>query len=89
LVGGTELQLSYARDGRAAVRVPSVNEDDTGSYRITDDGRVCVKWQRLQKGRETCGTWLREEEGFRVFDSLGTLSLVAKIRKGNPEKLLK
>lgn len=87
-VGSTEVHVYYAEDGRAAVRVPAVKEDDSGSYRITDDGQLCVKWQRLQKGRESCGTWLREDKGFRVFDSLGTLSLVAKVRKGNPEKLL-
>lgn len=86
-VGNAELHMFYAKDGQASVRVPSLSEEDTGKYRITDEGQLCVTWKRLQRGRETCGSWLKEDKGFRVFDSLGTLSFVAKVRPGDPEKL--
>jgi hypothetical protein len=45
------LDMQLRADGTAQVSVGNMN--DTGTWRVTDDG-YCAKWQRIRQGAEAC-----------------------------------
>lgn len=82
-----ERHVLYTADNRAFTTTPSAVLKDHGTYRITDDGKVCVTWSYLQGGHESCERWFKSADDYFVFDAYGVLTLVGQIRGGNPEKL--
>ncbi|MEM8606056.1 MAG: hypothetical protein AAGF92_03075 [Myxococcota bacterium] len=86
-LGNAGYHAFYAKDGRVSGSIPTASERDTGRYRITDEGEVCVKWSRWLDGEERCGPWFRDGESIRVFDAGGNLALSVTVREGDPEKL--
>lgn len=83
----TEYYAFYTDDGEVSARIPSADEEDSGTYRITDEGEVCVKWARWLDQKENCGHWYRDGKKIKIFDDGGSLALTAEIRDGDPEKL--
>jgi len=83
----TEYHAFYGDDGKVSAKIPSADEEDNGTYRITDEGKVCVTWSRWQDQKESCGRWYRDGEKIKIFDDGGNLAVTAEIRRGNPEKL--
>ena len=86
-LGDAKYHAFYGDDGKVSAKIPSAEEEDKGTYRITDGGKVCVKWSRWQDQKESCGQWYRDGEKIKIFDDGGNLGVTVKIRKGNPEKL--
>jgi len=86
-LGNAEYHAFYRDDGKVSAKIPSAEEEDKGTYRITDEGEVCVKWSRWLDQKERCGHWYRDGKKIKIFDDAGNLGLTAKVREGNPEKL--
>lgn len=84
---GAEVHTFYGPDKRAVLHAPTEYVKDKGTYRIADDGRLCVTWGYLKGGHEVCESWWKSDKGYRVFDAFGTLALIGDLRSGNPEKL--
>jgi hypothetical protein len=45
-LGDLKYHAFYGDDGKVAAKLPSADEDDKGTYRITEGGKVCVTWSR-------------------------------------------
>lgn len=86
-IGNANYHAFYRDDGKVSAIIPSASEKDTGVYRITDEGEVCVTWSRWLDGEERCGPWYRDGDKIKVFDAGGNLGLTVTIREGNPEEL--
>lgn len=82
-----EYYAFYGDSGRVSARIPSAEEEDKGTYRITEQGEVCVKWSRWLDQKENCAHWYRDDGQIKIFDDGGSLSVTARVQKGNPEKL--
>ena len=85
--GGAQYHAFYGNDGKVSAKIPGAGEEDRGTYRITDEGKMCVKWTRWQDQKESCGYWYRDSQEIKIFDDSGNLAVSAKIRVGDPEKL--
>jgi hypothetical protein len=51
---GTKTIWSMYVDPNGTLRVTGAQPEETGSWRIGDDGRFCVKLQRTWNGQELC-----------------------------------
>jgi hypothetical protein len=74
----------FAPDGQIRMRSPDMN--DSGTYRITDDGMYCSKFHKLRDGVEACQTiW---QTGPNAYESHynGRVTKVT-IVAGNPDGL--
>ena len=58
---GPKTSVSYVADGKIRMRSPQIN--DTGTYRITDDGQYCSKFTTVRGGLETCQTIYQVGDG--------------------------
>lgn len=81
LVGKAGESLPAARAARSP---PAV---DQGTWRVTDDGRICNDWNEWIGGAEGCGLVYPVGDQFEGFTKKGARSLRYEVRKGNPEKL--
>ncbi|MGB5811065.1 MAG: hypothetical protein WBG86_11080 [Polyangiales bacterium] len=86
-LGDANYHAFYSKQGKVAGTIPSASERDTGVYRITDDGEVCVTWTRWLAHEEHCGPWYQDGDAIKVFDAAGNLALTVTVREGNPEKI--
>lgn len=86
-LGNATYHAFYGSDGTISGFIPTASERDVGSYRITEEGEVCVTWRRWLEGDEHCGPWFRDGESIRVFDASGNLALTVGLRTGDPESL--
>lgn len=60
---------------------------DEGEWRITDDGELCSKWEKIRKGEELCLKFYRlGEDRYKYFKPNGDEAQF-KVIKGNPENL--
>lgn len=84
---GAGMHVHYAADNRLWVSIPDDVIKDHGTYRISDDGKVCATWSYLYGAQERCDSWLKNDKGYSVFDPYGKLALVGNVQPGNPEKL--
>ena len=84
---GAEQHTYYEKGNRVTIHAPTEYIKDKGTYRITDEGKVCATFSYLKGSNESCESWFESDKGYRVFDAYGSLALVAKVREGNPENL--
>jgi hypothetical protein len=85
LVGNTARSLSgpsfyvhVAADGTLALRTAREPQREAGIWRLTPDGRLCAKWQKLNVGQETCNRITRAGDIYR-FDETSY-----SVIEGNP-----
>ena len=55
-VGKTSKGKDYSVHRRAdgSQTIKAGNFKDTGTWRVTDDGKLCSKWKKIRKGEERC-----------------------------------
>ena len=82
-----ERNMYFAADNKEFTHMPSEVIKDHGTYRISDDGKVCATWSYLQGGHESCERWFKGSKGYLVFDAFEVLKIAGDVRSGNPEKL--
>jgi hypothetical protein len=81
--------LYYASEGRlmGALKGP-IDGRDRGAWRVTPDGKLCLRWSSWEDGEETCRELWRQGDAFKVFDdTAGRMLSLAKREKGNARKL--
>lgn len=86
-LGNANYHAFYGKDGNVAGIIPAAAEKDTGTYRITDSGEVCVRWRKWLEAEERCSLWYQDGDKIKVFDAAGNLGVTVVIREGNPEEL--
>jgi hypothetical protein len=74
-----------APDGTFAIKMGSV--DDTGTYKITDDGHVCLKYHKAFGGNEYCNTIYRDGQTYRAVAPNGAIVGTYTMTPGNPRNL--
>lgn len=79
--------MSYAApDG--TIRLRGGDFFDKGTYRIEADGRLCLKWEVIRDGVETCQTvWSANGKDYFVLPDGNVSSVAYKRAAGNPEHL--
>ena len=83
---GATIHVFFAPDGSMGVKVPIIASADRGTYRISDDGHVCVRLEAWGQGIEDCGYPQRGAGGsYLVYDDGGSLALSLEVKPGNPE----
>jgi hypothetical protein len=76
----------YSADGRIHSRGP--NDNDTGTFRITDDGMICTKYVEYRSGQETCQTvWRTGPNEIETHLPDGKIVKPTATAPGNPEGL--
>ncbi len=62
---GVAFDILYGADGRATLnwRYLGGSGTDTGSWRVADDGALCVAWQNTDGGTEHCEYVLPQPDG--------------------------
>jgi hypothetical protein len=83
----SQVHAFYGTDNRVAFDAPEAVIKDKGTYRIADDGKLCVTWGYLQGAHEVCESWFKSDKGYQVFDAFGSLALLGAIESGNPHGL--
>jgi hypothetical protein len=76
LIGNTALSLSgpshyvqLSPDGRASLRSGREPRQDTGTWRIDESGRLCLRWQRQGAGQEACSPVSRSGTTYGFADA--------------------
>jgi hypothetical protein len=76
----------YSPDGHIHYKGPDA--EDFGTYRITDDGMICTKYQKYRNGLETCQTvWLTAPDTLETHLPNGGVVKPPARAAGNPEGL--
>jgi hypothetical protein len=83
--GYENFAIYTAPDGRFAIRMPSVV--DSGTYKITDDGRVCLKYNRAFDAGEYCNSIYRDGQTYRAVGPDGNIVGTYTLTPGNPRNL--
>jgi hypothetical protein len=83
--GAGEFAIYTAPDGRFAIKTPYV--EDTGTYKVTEDGHVCLKYNVAYGGREYCNTIYRDGQTYRAVGPDGTIVGTYTMTPGNPRNL--
>jgi hypothetical protein len=88
-IGRTDTNQDFAiytaPDGTFAIKM--VNVDDTGTYKITDDGRICLKYHKAFEAKEYCNTIYRDGQTYRAIGPDGTIFGTYTMTPGNPRNL--
>jgi len=76
-------------DGRTAgkARSEAGTDDDTGKWRISDEGEVCFHWEIWEDNKESCNAIYKQGDSYLTFTPEGALGSTAKIAEGNSKKL--
>ena len=84
---GPKSYVNYrSADGHIHVKGPDI--DDLGTFRITDDGLLCTKYNKLRNGQETCQTvWLTGPGAMESRLPNGQVFKATVTVAGNPERL--
>jgi hypothetical protein len=82
-------QVPYAMylDPTGKLTGTAAGDNDRGSWRIQDDGQICLKWSRWLDAKENCRTYYHEGVEYKAFVPEGGLASVAKLEPGNARKL--
>jgi hypothetical protein len=76
----------YSAGGQIKIRSPDFQ--DVGTYRITDDGQFCTKYNKMRNGQETCQTlWQTGPDAFENHLPNGQIIKSTGRAPGNPEGL--
>jgi hypothetical protein len=76
----------YSANGHIHFKGP--DDEDTGTFRITDDGLMCTKYDKYRKGQETCQTvWLTAPNTPETHLPDGKIVKPTAWSAGNPEGL--
>lgn len=75
----------FSPDGRTTGK--AMTDRDHGTWKFQDDGKVCITWGKWQEAKETCTVYYKDGEQYKVFSDRGATTTVARVVKGNPEKL--
>ena len=82
---GPKTNVGYFADGKIITRSPQMN--DTGVYRITDDGLYCSTFTQLRGGIENCQTiWQIGPDRYEAHLANGRVFKSTHV-PGNPEGL--
>jgi hypothetical protein len=80
---GPKTNVGYFADGKIITRSPQMN--DTGVYRITDDGLYCSTFTQLRGGIENCQTiWQIGPDSYEAHLANGRVFKSTHV-PGNPE----
>jgi hypothetical protein len=82
---GGDFAIYTGPDGRFAIKMANV--DDTGRYRITGDGHVCLKYNRAFDAREYCNTIYRDGQTYWAVGPDGSVVGTYTMTPGNPRNL--
>jgi hypothetical protein len=79
--------VSYtAPNGTMAVK--SANFADHGVWRLSPDGKVCLKWQKIRDGADTCLTsYVNGNDVYNVLPNGVIVSVSTRQASGNPDHL--
>jgi hypothetical protein len=83
--GYDDFAIYTAPDGTFAIKMASV--DDSGTYKITDDGHVCLKYHKAFGAGEYCNTIYRDGQAYRAVAPDGTIVGTYTMTPGNPRNL--
>jgi hypothetical protein len=76
----------YSADGHIHFKGP--DDEDHGTFRITDDGLICTKYDNYRSGQETCQTvWLTAPNTIETRLADGKVVKPSARSVGNPEGL--
>ena len=76
----------YSANGHIHFKAP--DGDDFGTFRITDDGLICTKYEKYRAGQETCQTvWQTAPDTLETHLQNGQIVKPSARAVGNPEGL--
>ena len=76
----------YSANGHIHFKGPDA--EDFGTFRITDDGQMCTKYEQYRRGQETCQTvWLTAPNTLETHLPDGKIVKPTAWSAGNPEGL--
>jgi hypothetical protein len=88
-IGHTELVGDFAiytgSDGKFAIKMVFV--EDTGSYRITEDGHFCLKFDHAFDAGEYCNTIYRDGQTYHSVGPDDSIVVTYTMTPGNPRNL--
>lgn|GEM_PF-1962167 len=83
VVGAKKGLLYYGENNDIAGKLIGKNWSDTGYYGITNDNRICLSWNKSDKGRLRCMTVFSVHGVVKKFNPNGSLaSELVSFRKG-------
>jgi hypothetical protein len=86
IYGPKTFTVYYSANGRITMR--SAVSQDTGTWRITDDGLFCTKYVKGRGGQENCQTvWLTGPDSFENHLPSGEVAKATAHVSGNPDGL--
>jgi hypothetical protein len=62
-------------------------DNDRGTWRVDDQGELCLSWSRWQEAKEHCSVYFHEGDQFKTFVKEGGISSVSKVEPGNSHNL--
>lgn len=83
--GGAPFASFHAADGAMRFRGGGLN--DSGVYRITEDGKWCSTWRTIRGGAEACQTVVPVGAEYRFILPSGVASSTVRVVPGNPDNL--
>jgi hypothetical protein len=60
---------------------------DHGTWRITDDGKLCAKWRGLFRSVESCRTVQKKGAGYVMIEPEGEVAATVTVTPGNTDHL--
>ncbi len=83
---GTPYWVYYRENGEQAIETDSGFSDE-GTWRISDKGQWCSKWEKIRDGEELCLTIFPDGKDRIKYTKPDGSESGFKIVKGNPENL--
>jgi hypothetical protein len=88
-VKGKDISVFYNENGTIYAEIARDYVKNSGSWEISEGGKLCVKWIRPNWGNGCRTLFLDETTGqIRMYNKEGSMTIhTLKIRPGNPENL--